>query len=182
MDQHEGASWLYEEAIKVGFDPPEVYANLAYTLVHQKPARSEVMVQEKLRKALERYPNLQAVRHTRILLNLPKARTDPNVFPELLADVDQALQGPESADLYRDAACAYGLAAARDPNPQVVERALYFVRKSVELGKDPKYLRFDPHFEPLKENQEFQELVNRPSPKQPPPPALRVVDPVKDAE
>jgi tetratricopeptide (TPR) repeat protein len=178
----------YKKALKEGFRTAEVYNNLGYSSWKAPPENPGqprfAQALQCLAQAVHLNPNLQAAHHNLALIDLSKAidhSTDRSGYIPLegIADIEVAIKlGPVTADLHRDAAVLYGVAARRDP--QYAEKALEHIRSALEHGVHPAKIAEDVCFSCLKNREEFVTLVARP----PAPPASTrselVVDPIQD--
>jgi tetratricopeptide (TPR) repeat protein len=169
----------YEKALAAGFQTPELYNNLGYSYA-QGSRPNWTRAREHLDRAIQLNPNLQAARHNRALLDLSQALRDEHYQPrDGMWDIKAALQlGAVPADMYRDAACIFAVAAERDPT--LTRQAVDYVRLALENGFNPAEIAKDNCLLSLRGDGDFQKLVAQPAG---PPPATKsvlVVDLIPD--
>lgn len=115
-NDHGSAIHAYKQAIKAGFETPEVLNNLGYSYT-RSPEYSSESARACFDKALGQNPNLQPAYYNRALLAL-LAADDPAGINDLLrgiADIEMAVQlGPRTGELHRYAASLYAVATEYD--------------------------------------------------------------------
>ena len=172
-----------EEVIERGQPVGEVFNNLAYCYLRKKDLDK---AEKALEKAFKLNPGLQAAFHNRAMLDFLKAIRPTERIPESgIEDIRRAFGfGPPNAELHRDAARLYAIAAENGKNHTRNRgwtlEALYHLKKAIELGMDPKDLAKDETFQSLKNEQVFQELATRPGQQERVLNTPRVVDPISD--
>jgi tetratricopeptide (TPR) repeat protein len=194
LDQPRAAVKEFQRAVDAGYAPAAVWNDLGNCFLATGPPQE---ARRCLDRAVALAPDLQAARHNRARLDLQLALqawlkaagapTDPEAarvldacLQEGRADVQYVTRhGTPGPELYVDAARLYVLDARR--GGQSVEPALEYLKQAVEAGYDPQLLKEDRRLDLLAGHPRFQELLGRPRPDHPPPPAPRLVDPVPDA-
>ncbi len=149
----------YRAAIDEGFGLAEVYNNLGYCYLRTAHFRE---ASSSLDRAVELDPALPAGYYNRAYLRLMQGVTDDlGDLSRALQDMETAIRlGPQTATLYRHAASLYALAAEVDP--VYTDRALGCLGKAVQKGTDPRELAADSYFTILRENPDFQKLIQGP--------------------
>jgi serine/threonine protein kinase len=178
---HRSAVEHYEKALKAGFRTAEVYNNLGYSYEWSRLPRKGAW--ENYERALDLNPNLQPARHNRALFDLQNGLQTPGHVPRVgISDIEAAINiGPATADLYRDAACLYGMAAMQEP--QHTTQAMAHLRSALANGLDPAKLADEAKggcFRSLRDLPEFQLLSQQPAGPKPTLKSVFVVDPVQD--
>ena len=85
--------------------------------------------------------NLQAAHYNMVMLYLRRAMQGQPISKAAFVHATRAIEiGPETADLYHVVAALYAMAARQDP--ALIQPAIEYVGKSVELGFDPKGIHF----------------------------------------
>ena len=101
-----------------------------------------------------------------------------------IKDILHALElGPPNAELHRDAARLYDVAAWKERGPKSREwaqAALEHLRKAIELGYHPRLDEKREEFRSLRAEKAFQELVHLPRRQSAQSNTRRVVDPITD--
>ncbi len=177
LRHHERARFCFLEAIAAGYRRAEVLNNLSYCCLHSKEFEE---AKKYLDEALELNPRLQAALHNRAIHSLRGPDKTRQAFLDGVSDIRRAMEaGPPNEDLYYDGACLCALAASGADDAFHVDLALHYLRKAVELGKDPGN---DRSFRLLHNDPRYRELVNarRSIPSAPTPKETRLVDPVRD--
>lgn len=153
----------YQAALKDGYRSPGLLNNLGHTLLQgDRVDESE----EYLREAIEQQGDLGPARHSLLLLALRRALRGAPVSAEAIANARKAEAiGPPSADLYRDMAALFAVAATQDAS--MIEPAIEYLAKAVNLGLDPKPFRETPTFAALRGAPAFQALMTRSVPPRP---------------
>lgn len=117
--------------------------------------------EQALKEAVQIAPHLQAVHYNLAILYLRLHRMRQPLPPSAYSHITRALEiGPPSSDLYRLAAAFCMI----DPNSgsQAATHALDYLEKGIPLGLDRERLKTEPLFRPLKDDERFQRLLNRP--------------------
>jgi serine/threonine protein kinase/Tfp pilus assembly protein PilF len=202
MEQHQAAGNWYEQAIRADFAPPAVHNNLGYCyLVGGRLDKACAS----LGRAVQLDDRLQGAYHNRGLVAYQEAwlllqRADaaslqvppPPGPPEAqlraemaarlqqgLADLRKAVAlGPDSAELYVNAARLCALAGRRDPS--LLAPGLGYLIKAVKLGADAGRLTTDRALEPLTQDPTFRALtLEQPAQARAVPASTRLLDPAR---
>lgn len=175
-----GAYSYYDQALAAQYAKPAVLWNNQALCCLQTPTLGDP--QELLDKAIELDPALQPAYHNRAMMWYTRATAKleaagkkksppPMVLnpiramvQDALRDFEQAIRlGPRSADLYRDAARCYCLAAAVADNKDHWKRlALDAVAEALKLGQDPEQLARDMGLTILRGEKQFAEFLAQP--------------------
>ena len=172
LTAYQEAAVYFRRAIAKSFESAEVFNDLGYCSL-------QLGKLEEARAALDRAivldPGLQAPYYNRAMLHMRIALARPGTdFQTGLADFRRALEiGPETTDLLWSAAILAAEAGQSD-------LALQRVRRSLELGQDPRRLKTDRGLRALFADPRFQALRrNTVSPAAGKPSrAVRVLDPL----
>jgi serine/threonine protein kinase/Tfp pilus assembly protein PilF len=177
----EEAIAYYQQAIQAGYQPAEVYSNLAYCYSRSGRSRKWQTAKEYLDKAIRSNPRLQPACYLRAQADLQAALLCSDYYPkDGLRDIAVALRaGPQTADLHFTAAqlCAM---AARGPafRQSYFEKACDHLKKALQRGQHPTPLKTDAAFAILNDYGPFKELLNWPAAKNPTRLASQLIDPV----
>jgi serine/threonine protein kinase len=126
LGQHLEATGSYRAALNGGYRSPGLLNNIGFAF-HQLGQLDES--EKYLRQAIQLDGNLGAAHHTLALVSLRRALGGQPVSGEAIALAKKAVAlGPPSADLYRDVAALFAVAASRDasllqPAIQCLEKA-----------------------------------------------------------
>jgi tetratricopeptide (TPR) repeat protein len=192
---HHDAIRYYREAIRAGYGTARTYNNLGYSLA----ARGEFKeAREAFTKAIRRDPKLQAAYYNRAVLCLRGVRGKPEsptlaeaqdnrkrsqqLLRAALADIEKAIRlGPGTADLYRDAARLYAVAALLGLSDRnLPKRGVQHLAKAVDLGCALRELRGDPILRAgLGGGPQFDGILNRRGPGRPAGRIVRCPDPIE---
>jgi tetratricopeptide (TPR) repeat protein len=172
--KHGAAVNFYEEAINDGFATAEVYNNLGYSLLESRGPRQPV--QRNLDAAVDLNPHLQAAFHNRALYYLRRFERDGKPLSAVgIDDIQKAMRlGPESTELYRDAAFVHAAAKEHDAE------ALDFLEKAIAMGQDPHELEEIVYFKDLRDNSRYRDLMKAQASSRPFTRATRIVKPVAE--
>lgn len=168
----------YEQSINKNVASAAIYNNLGFCYL--RTPGNWAKAEENLTKALRKAPRLQAAHHNLAVLDLMRARQDPQFYPRQgLKHLGHALETePISVELYDLAARLHALHSRRDLTHAVT--ALEFLKEMSNRGCKPNGLATDPTFEPLRGDPEFQRLIRRSLPSTLNESTHRVVDPLTD--
>jgi tetratricopeptide (TPR) repeat protein len=183
LRRRDDAIGYYEEAIKAGYKPAEVYSNLGYWYLRLGRPRKRQTAKEYLDLAIQANPRLQAVHYLRAQADLKKALSYSDYFPKAgLEDIETALRlGPQTADLHYTAARLYAVAARVDSKrKEHLDRACGHLKKALLHGQHPGSLKTE--FAILEDHEPFKDLLNWPVPKNPPRLASQLIDPVPEKD
>jgi tetratricopeptide (TPR) repeat protein len=162
LNQNREALALYQQALQNGECSPELLNNVGYCCVKLNSGEE---AEGYLRRAVALDDRLQAVHHNLMIVFLRRAGQRHDVPREAFLHVRRALEmGPPSAELYRDAASLYAIAARQDSTlvPQTIE----YVQKAVEYGMTPKYFLSSVEFAPFRQDKRFETALAAPQSKQ----------------
>jgi serine/threonine protein kinase/Tfp pilus assembly protein PilF len=199
--QTSAAIAYHGRAIEQGWATAEVFNNLGYSHLRRHNLDD---AERNLNRALCLKPDCAAAYYNRALVALKRVQAHPAFFAARpvahdgraedsipsevvahlergIADVEKAIalgSSPFAASLYYDAARLCAVASRRDP--RLLPRALDYLSQAIAHGVDPKQLKGDAFLAPLQNDRRFQELLRQPSPPQPLPPAIPIVDPLPD--
>jgi tetratricopeptide (TPR) repeat protein len=191
LGQHGGAVTYYENAIKAGFKPAEVYNDLGHSRLRQSGLKNRIQAKRDLDRAISIQPRLQAAYLNRARFHLLRAlepvQPADHVLKEVkegVKDIEQAKKlAPPTAELFIDAANLCAVAAEQDI--QWNDETLMYLEQAVAHGYSPRSLAEDAQADGsplvgLSTHPRFQRLVRRPEPPSRPSVAVLVVDPIKD--
>jgi serine/threonine protein kinase/Tfp pilus assembly protein PilF len=131
-ERYEAAAAAYRQAVAEGYRSPLIYCNLGHCL-SQHGGLSEA--QTNLKMAISLDPHMGAAYHNLSRIELRLGLRSGNV-PETAA-IDEALRlGPESSELYLDAACLHALRARLTEDEQERNRSIDRVFEFLTIGLD----------------------------------------------
>ena len=122
--------------------------------------------------------NLQAAHYNMVMLYLQRAMQAQPIPKAAFVHAARAIQiGPGTADLYHVVAALYAMAAKQDPS--LIQPAIEYVGKAIELGCDPNTFTSDIiSYSALQEEPAFRNAIKKPASPAKSPPATRLVDPL----
>jgi serine/threonine protein kinase/Flp pilus assembly protein TadD len=205
---HEQARALHITAINHGFKKAATYNNLGYTYLVSCRNQAELnLAVENLNTAIRLDPTLQAAFHNRAMAHGKRALDNGLYVPNAgIRDILEAIRlGPPTAELYRDAARLYAVAAQHAQarkvpqlyclmpancfgnaarlyvlfgcyDPHWMEPELRYVALALEAGQDPQIFR-GATFRDFQNQPEFQAVLQKPVPPTVSTAAIRLVDP-----
>jgi serine/threonine protein kinase len=166
-----------DQAIRAGFKTAAVYNNLGYA--HLRLNQREA-AEASLGEAIRINPDLQTAYHNRARLDRSRISNPPGYVPlRGIEDIRTAIRlGPDSTELYFDA--AYLCASAAKADPKWVEPAIDYLDEAFKRGQNPKLVRNDVMFQILKSEDRFQRLLEQPASDTPASRSPRLIEPVTD--
>jgi len=158
LKYHKDAIAAYHSALEAGYDRPALlYNNIGYSHLMLGQLND---AEKYLQCAIELDCNLQAARYNMIMLYLRRAIQGQPIPKTAFVHAARAIQiGPGTADLYHLVAALYAMAAKQDP--VLIQPAIGYVGKSVELGFDPKAFTSDIAYSALQKEPAFRDAVRK---------------------
>ena len=175
LGRHSRAVTLYVDAMESGFKPPGLLNNLGFACIMLNRTTE---ARRYLQKATEAAPELQAAHNNLILLNLREASIGKPVTLEMvLHAVRTAKKAPPSGELCFQVALLLARAGRNDS--RWVEPTKDHLRRSVSHGVNPESITSAPELSYLRDDPEFQAVLQRPASETPLVKPIRVVDPLE---
>ena len=114
--------------------------------------------EKNLQRAIAIDGNLQAPHYIMVKISLRRAFLGQPIPDAALVHAAKAIAiGPRTADLYRIVAALYARASIH--NPTLIQSAIGYVRKAVELGFSPTAIASDPSYSVLQKEPAFREAL-----------------------
>ena len=174
LGQHTQAVAFYRKAIANGYSSPGLLNNIGFDLFQLAQLDES---KEYLEQAIQQDEFLGAAYHNLLLVHLRRAHRGTPVPKEVLRQAERATAiGPPSADLYRDAAAFWAMAAGRDST--LIPRAIQYLEKALAYGLDSRTLQTGPVFATLRSNPAFQKMASKAAQSLPATKANHFVDPL----
>ncbi len=166
---------MYETALKAGYKSPALLHNnigFCYQIL------AEIDNAEKsIQQALLLDDNMQAAHYNMLAIILQRALKGKPISKKMFFHAARAIEiGPPTADLYRLIAECYALASKQDPT--LMQPAITYVAKAVELGCKPEAFTSGSLFSVLQKEKAFHEALKRPVAAVKPPEIVRILDPL----
>ena len=149
----------YTKALESGYSSPAIlHNNIAFSYL----LFAEIDSAEKsLQQALLLDGKIQAVHYNMVIVFLQRALRGKTIPKVALFHATRAIEiGPPSADLFHCISALYATAARQDPT--LVQPAIVYVAKAVELGCKPERFTSDIQFTPLQKEAAFRDALRRP--------------------
>jgi tetratricopeptide (TPR) repeat protein len=156
INSHKAAIAAYQLALKGGYDSPALlYNNIGYS--HALLGQNDD-AEKNLERAIQLDGNLQAPRCNMALIFLRRETQGQPIPEKAFIHTAKAIEvGPRTADLYRVVATIYARAATK--NPTLIQPAIEYVKKAVELGFSPEAFASNPNYSALQQEPAFREAL-----------------------
>ena len=173
LGQHTQAVAFYRKAIANGYSSPGLLNNIGFDLFQLAQLDES---KEYLEQAIQQDESSERVSQPPPRPSQTPHRGTP-VPKEVLRQAERATAiGPPSADLYRDAAAFWAMAAGRDST--LIPRAIQYLEKALAYGLDSRTLQTGPVFATLRSNPAFQKMASKGTRPLPATKANHFVDPL----
>ncbi len=172
---HKDAIVAYHLALEEGYDRAALlYNNIGFS--HLMLGQLDD-AEKYLRRAIELDGNLQAARYNMMMLHLKRAIHGLPVPKMAFVHAARAVEiGPDTADLYHAVAALYAMAAQRDPT--LIQPAIEYVGKAVELGIPASAFTADIRYSAIQKEAAFQRALRIPASTRTPRKAVSLLDPL----
>ena len=176
MDRHAKAEMFYRKTVEAGFESPGLFNNLGYTYLKLGRDKEAELY---LKKAIKIAPDLQAAHNNLLLFHMQRSGRGIPITELVLEHTKQTVEtAPPSAELYHRAATLFAQASKNDPS--LLKRAKEYARLAIRHHLDPKKLSQDSSLF-LRDDPEFQQFVNRSTPKKKPVKPVLFLDPLDNS-
>ncbi len=175
IKSYKAAMAMYDLALEAGYDRPALlHNNIGYScLMLGQLAEAEKHFQ----RAVQLDGNLQAAHYNMMMLLLRRALQGQPVSKTALVHAAKAIEiGPRTADLYRRVSALYATAAKQDLT--LIQPAIEYVGKAVELGARPEAFASGPRYSAFQKEPAFHDALSRPASESKPAKAVQLVDPL----
>ncbi len=158
VGSHSAAIAAYQLALKGGYNSPALlYNNIGFSYLMLRQLDD---AEKYLQRAIRTDGNLQAPRYTLVKVFLRRALQGQQIPNAAFVHATKAIEiGLHSADLYRVVAALYARAAMHDP--ALIQPAIEYVGKAVELGFSPETIASDPSYSALQKEPAFHAALKR---------------------
>jgi Tfp pilus assembly protein PilF len=172
---HRHAITAYHSALEGDYDSPAIlYSNIGFIYLMLGQLGD---AEEYLQRALHLDDNLQAAHYNMVIVFLQRALQGQRAPEAAFTHATRALEtGPCAADLYHAVATLYAMAAKEDS--ALIQPAIEYVGKAVQLGRDPKEFTSNPSCATLQKEPTFRDALQRPVLPQKSPKGVQLVDPL----
>lgn len=167
---------IYKDAIQRGFNAPEIWNNLGHAHASMNQS-SEALAA--LNEAVVLQPRLATAYHSRAVVHLREASRDPAHVREGIADIETAIGlSKYYGELFELAARLNAMLIPTDPAAR--QRVIVFLEAAVKHGLDPQRAKASVAYAPLRNDPEFQRIMNLPHQAQSEFDAPKLLDPLGD--
>ena len=158
MKSHKAAIAAYQTALKAGYDSPALaYNNIGFSYLM---LRQFDEAEKCFQLAIQTNGNLQAPRYSILEIYLYRAVHGQPIPDAAFVHATRAIEiGPPTADLCRRVSALYAMSAMQ--NPILIQPAIKFVEKAVELGYNAKVFASDPIYSVLQKEPAFHDALKR---------------------
>ncbi|MGA2033870.1 MAG: serine/threonine-protein kinase [Thermoguttaceae bacterium] len=174
LEQPKTAIKYYHLALEGGYSSPGLLNNLGYALIRTNQGD---VAEQYLKQAIRQKSDLQSAHHNLVLVYLNRAIAGKPLPKEAIGHAKSAVEiGPPSADLYRDVAALFAVAARKDAD--LLPLATRYVENALDFGLDPGTFRTNSTFEVLQRFPGIEEILAKQRPAVRPSRADHLVDPL----
>jgi eukaryotic-like serine/threonine-protein kinase len=172
---HRGAIANYRAALAAGYDRPAVlYNNMGYGFLMLAQLND---AEECLAQAAELDGNLQAAHYNLVILAVQRVVHGESIPKAAFFHAARAVEiGPPTADLYHVVSALYATAARQDPS--LIQPAIQYVAKAVQLGLPPKTFSSDTCYSALQKEPAFRDALRTRQSSSSPAKVLQLIDPL----
>lgn len=160
MKSHKAAIAAYQLALQGGYDSPaSLYNNIGFSYLMLRQLDD---AEKYLQRAIQLDGDLQAPRYNMVMVFLRRAAQGQPIPKTAFIHAAKAIEiGPCTAGLYRGIADFYATAAKQDST--LIQSAINYVGKAVELGYETSVFESDGKYASLRKEPAFHNALKKPA-------------------